>query len=208
MGRLVVFNRRINLASDDLYAPAFYGVVLHTIWLTSTGIAYSFIKDDCQVSSPLKWYAFLMVVTWGFAALVVWFTILGFFLYGSFHKSKSHSMDKRTRVWQRRLEMCCFGRDPRLTDSKDVLEEVAAELAEYFKDIDWAPTDLAAGFILLKREQKRVTEIRQARRLIVEQPAGFSIPAIDSSDTLVELAAANRGQAKRRDLLAARNSPE
>ncbi|KAI9357298.1 hypothetical protein DFJ73DRAFT_758306 [Zopfochytrium polystomum] len=147
-----------------------------------------------------------MVVIWGFSALVVWFLILGFFLYGSYHKTKTNR-DKTIKVWQRRLQLCCFGHDSHITDSKDVLKDVAAELADYFKDVDWAPTDLAVGLILLKREQKRVTEIRQARRLIVEKPAGFLIPTVDSTDTLTELALVSREGLRRRELAAApRNS--
>ncbi|KAJ1553613.1 hypothetical protein HK405_007422 [Cladochytrium tenue] len=144
-----------------------------------------------------------MVVVWGFAALVVWFSILGVFLYGSHHKSRRLSEEKAVRVWQRRLESCCVGRDSRVArDSKDVLRDVATELADYFKDVDWAPTDLLAGLILLKREQKRITEIRQARRLVLEQPAGFSIPVIDSSETLTEIANVTLASIRRRRELA------
>ena len=36
-------------------------------------------------------------------------------------------------------------------DSKDILRELAKELAVFFKDVDWAPSDVAVGLILLKR---------------------------------------------------------
>ncbi|KAJ3328403.1 hypothetical protein HDU76_010021 [Blyttiomyces sp. JEL0837] len=137
-----------------------------------------------------------MVAIWGFAALVVWFTIMGFFLYSSTKHKGNTNLEKLISVWQHRLEFCCFGRNSHLTDSKDVLRDIAKELADYFHDVDWAPSDVAVGLILLKREQKRITEIRQARRLILEQPRGFSIPTVESSDTLVELAAASREAAR------------
>lgn len=285
MGRLTIFNRKINLASDDLYFGAAYAFLLHLIWLTSIAISYAFIRQDCQLALSLQYYALLllillstslpldacilvlsmmgtvankgprryvgllvhvgltlgaaelilhmcglyvafgpnklkpdlegcsiplpvstirlvqMVAIWGFSAQGVWYIILVFFFYGSNAKGRSvNSLEKSVRVWQRRLEFCCNGRaDAAQADSKDLLKQLASELAEYFHDVDWAPSDLALGLILLKREQKLVTEIRQARRLILEQPAGFSIPTLESSDMLVELARANQEDVQRRE---------
>ncbi|KAI9340688.1 hypothetical protein DFJ73DRAFT_554383 [Zopfochytrium polystomum] len=155
---------------------------------------------DCEIELPYSTVTLLqMVVIWSFSALVIYFIILSFFFFGSNHKTK-FNRDKTVRAWQRRLELCCIGTVPHVADSKDVLREVASELADYFQDVQWAPTDVAAGLILLKREQKRITEIRQARRLIIEKPVGFSIPTVDSSDTLSELALVNQEGLRRREL--------
>ncbi|KAJ3165827.1 hypothetical protein HK101_012058 [Irineochytrium annulatum] len=130
-----------------------------------------------------------MVVIWSFCAMFVWLLIVAFFLYGSQHRRQS-SLEHAVTAWQQRLELCCFGEHKHLMDSKDVMKDVAGELAHLFHDVDWAPTDIAVGLTLLKREQKRIIEVRQARRLILEQPKGFAIPKLDSSETLNELAAA------------------
>ncbi|KAJ3212323.1 hypothetical protein HDU67_003894 [Dinochytrium kinnereticum] len=288
MGRLVIFGRKINLAYDDLYIPAAYGVVLHSIWLSCTGVAYATIVDDCSLHKLLKIYTLSviiiisiqlpldiiililsmmgtvakpgprrylspfihistlvvvaelaiqcfgvyvaygpfnlkvispgcnnqlptqsvvlvhMVIAWSFVALCIWFLILSGFLFSS-GRSKGASIEKQVGIWQRRLELFCFRRLPNThphnshhhhhsnhhhlhADSKDVMRDVANELADLFHDVDWAPSDIALGLILLKREQKRIVEVRQARRLIIEQPKGFSLPQLDSNETLHELA--------------------
>ncbi|KAJ3102402.1 hypothetical protein HDU97_000609 [Phlyctochytrium planicorne] len=289
MGRLIIFNRKINLAPDDLYVPAFYGVILHTIWLACTVIAYGAIVEDCTLHRLLKLYTLFviivisiqlpldiivlflsmsgtvanpgprkylspfihlstmivvvelaiqcyglyvaygpfnlsvpsaecsqplspqsvvivhMVIAWSFVALVIWFIILSGFLFSS-GRTKNYTIEKSIGIWQRRLELFCFRRLQKnqptgakkqqsphrhhlLADSKDVMRDVAHELADLFHDVDWAPSDIALGLILLKREQKRIIEVRQARRLILEQPKGFSLPIVDSRETMDELQA-------------------
>ncbi|KAI8847620.1 hypothetical protein BC829DRAFT_490575 [Chytridium lagenaria] len=278
-GSTAHLRRKINLAYDDLYIPATYGIILHGIWLSCTVVAYAAIVDDCSLHRLLKAYTLSviiilslqvpldliiillsmsgtvakpgprrylspfihlstiiiftelaiqcfgiyvaygpfnlrvahpgcqdslptqsvllvhMVIAWSFAALCIWFLILFGFLFSS-GKSKTSPMEKRVEIWQRRLETFCFRGlqiSPALNthhhphhhsqhhhhhaESKDVMRDVAHELADLFHDVDWAP------------EQKRIIEVRQARRLILEQPNGFSLPQLDSSETLNELAA-------------------
>ncbi|ORY39079.1 hypothetical protein BCR33DRAFT_417687 [Rhizoclosmatium globosum] len=52
--------------------------------------------------------------------------------------------------------------------------------------------------LLLKREQKKITEIRQARRLIIEQPTGFSIPFLEDQSVRDELAKVQGEEESRR----------
>ncbi|KAI8844567.1 hypothetical protein BJ741DRAFT_588754 [Chytriomyces cf. hyalinus JEL632] len=269
MGRLAIFNRRIALAPDDVYIPASYGLILHSVWLASTAVVFAVIRSDCNVHSVLTNFIWVqlvtlcievpldmtmitlsmsgtvarkglrryvggfvqfsfcvllfelalncygifvtfgpanylapnddasctkpfdsssatlmrMVVLWSFLAIVFYFLGLAIFLYGSDSKSGT-KMDSYMKIWQQRLNM--FVGTGGLVDS-DVLRDVAGELATYFKDFDWAPSDVAVGLLLLKREQKKITEIRQARRLIIEQPDGFMIPELQSQKIREEL---------------------
>jgi hypothetical protein len=153
---------------------------------------------DCPYELPSDANVLVkLVVIWSVIALGIWLITLSFFLYGGHRKQKLYELDRWTNIWQHRLEWCCFGAKSHLIDSKDILREVARELAHFFHDVDWAPSDIAVGLILIKREQKKINEIRQARRLIVEQPRGFEIPTVESSDTLVELQAVNNDALKR-----------
>jgi hypothetical protein len=43
---------------------------------------------------------------------------------------------------------------------------ISKELADYFKDVDWAPSDVAVGLVLLKRRQKQVREIEELEKII------------------------------------------
>ncbi|KAJ3241129.1 hypothetical protein HDU81_001916 [Chytriomyces hyalinus] len=269
MGRLAIFNRRIALAPDDVYIPASYGLILHSVWLASTAVVFAVIRSDCNVNPVLTNFIWVqlvtlcievpldmtmitlsmsgtvarkglrryvgafvqlsfcvllfelalncygifvtfgpanylapsgdasctrpfdtssatlmrMVVMWSFLAIVFYFLGFAMFLYGSDSKSGT-KMDSYMKIWQQRLNM--FVGTGGLVDS-DVLRDVAGELATYFKDFDWAPSDVAVGLLLLKREQKKITEIRQARRLIIEQPDGFMIPELQSQQIRQEL---------------------
>ncbi|KAJ3249798.1 hypothetical protein HDU77_007428 [Chytriomyces hyalinus] len=269
MGRLAIFNRRIALAPDDVYIPASYGLILHSVWLASTAVVFAVIRSDCNVHSVLTNFIWVqlvtlcvevpldvamitlsmsgtvarkglrryvggvvqlsfcvllfelalncygifvtlgpanylapnedpsctkpfdsssatlvrMVVLWSLLAIIFYFVGLAIFLYGSDSKSGT-KMDSYMKIWQQRLNMLVGTGG--LVDS-DVLRDVAGELATYFKDFDWAPSDVAVGLLLLKREQKKITEIRQARRLIIEQPDGFIIPVLQSQKLREEL---------------------
>ncbi|KAJ3192765.1 hypothetical protein HK101_006001 [Irineochytrium annulatum] len=266
MGRIVIFSRKINLAYDDLYLPAFYGILLHGVWLGSTISAYLAVKDDCRVHHDLKIYCLAlvlllgiqvpldvivmalsmlgsvanpgprrhlgpfihvssvvillelgcqlfgisvvyganpissvnagcgstiptsdvtlvhMVLIWSIVALALWFIILSGFLFSSQH-TKKFSIEKSILVWQRRLEYFCIrSKNAHLNDSSEVMKDVANELAHLFHDVDWAPSDIVVGLTLLKREQKRIIEVRQARRLLLEKPHGFHIPELEEEE--------------------------
>ncbi|KAJ3160997.1 hypothetical protein HK101_000851 [Irineochytrium annulatum] len=134
---------------------------------------------------------FHMVVNWGFSALVLWFFVESFFFMGRGKKQKKHrnrnAIDRFMETWADRLDALCFYWTKKklfFTDSQDVLRDIAGELGDLFQDFDWAPSDIVLGLILIKREQKRITEIRQARRIIIEQPRGFEIPAITKNEVL------------------------
>ncbi|KAI9203526.1 uncharacterized protein BJ171DRAFT_145313 [Polychytrium aggregatum] len=253
MGRLVVFNRRIDLAGDDLYVPAFYGVMLHTIWITLIAIVYYFLHSDefrqnCQVAEqplyfvwiylinlsvelpleililvlsmmgtvankgPRRWlsplvhihffvlmceYAILwwgvfvistkvvctrpntgqkfsnsvanvmvnLVVIWGILALSFYLFFFMLFMLGSKTKKRA-AFDKYLDLWKRRFELFCgtLGTPEILKNGKDTLADLSKQMADYFHDVDWSPSDILVGLILLKREQKRVQRRREATK--------------------------------------------
>ncbi|KAJ3197750.1 hypothetical protein HDU82_001382 [Entophlyctis luteolus] len=283
MGRLKIFNRRIALAPDDVYVPAAYAVILHSIWLASIAVVYAVIRNDCNISPVLldflltllvtlsvqvpldiammglsmsgtvgrkgprryvgavvqfsafvlAWELLLecfgmyaafgpqhylepyqdptctspmdpsspvlvhMVVLWSMVAILFYFLTMAVLLANSERKSGS-KLDEYIKIWQGRLNFIVGS--AALVDS-DVLRDVATELASYFKDFDWAASDVAVGLLLLKREQKKIIEIRQARRILIEQPEGFLVPALDDQKVREELARVQREEESRRMLL-------
>lgn len=40
-----------------------------------------------------------------------------------------------------------------------MIADVAGLFARFFKDVDWAPSDVAVGLILLKREHKILRQV-------------------------------------------------
>ncbi|KAJ3102485.1 hypothetical protein HDU96_009610 [Phlyctochytrium bullatum] len=109
-----------------------------------------------------------MVAAWGFAALFVYFFIAFWFFFGS-RARETNTVDNSVTVWQRRLEFFLFGKRSPFSDSKDVLKDIAQEIGHLFHDFDWAPSDIVLGLILIKREQKRLSEVLQAKRILMER---------------------------------------
>ncbi|KAJ3063839.1 hypothetical protein HDU98_000385 [Podochytrium sp. JEL0797] len=280
MGRLAIFNRRVALAPDDVYVPALYALVLHSVWLASTTVVFAVVRHDCGVSAVLTTFLLMLITTlcvqvpldalmlglsmsgtvsrkgprryvsacvqvsffvlvwelglecygiyvtygpnnylspvetpdceyrmdssspilihlvvmWSFLAIIFYFLTMAVLLVNSEHKSGS-KLDQYIKIWQSRLNYAVGTGG--LVDS-DVLRDVAGELAIYFKDFDWAPSDVAVGLLLLKREQKKITEVRQARRLLIEQPQGFSIPTLEDQTVRAELAKVQGEEESRR----------
>ncbi|KAJ3289455.1 hypothetical protein HDU79_004038 [Rhizoclosmatium sp. JEL0117] len=235
-----LLNRRVPLAPDDMYIPAMYAFVFHSV---CTIIVYVFLRKDCNISNVLLDFVMILISTLSiqipldaltiylsmsgsiaregprrFVSLIVhiglfvrvwefflvcyglhltygpgnhlhpsktpdlsfYFIMIGILLMNSDHKSGS-KWDQYIKVWQSRLNFA-LGTGG-MVDS-NLLREVSEMIADYFKDFDWAPSDVAAGLILLKREQKRIIEVRQARRLLIEQPDGFLIPTLDDPSIL------------------------
>jgi hypothetical protein len=152
--------------------------------------------DDCTSTVNSTYITLIkMVAAWSFIALTFWFIVFAIIILSSSSKSAA-KMEKYISKWQQWLEFCCIQGMGHKLDSKEVLKDIARELGTFFHDVDWAPSDLLVAVILLKREQKKITEIRQARRLIVEQPQGFSIPVVDSKEALHELETVVKNEGK------------
>ncbi|ORY41989.1 hypothetical protein BCR33DRAFT_851991 [Rhizoclosmatium globosum] len=243
MGRMHLLNRRVPLAPDDMYIPAMYAFVFHSV---CTIIVYVFLRKDCNISNVLLDFVMILISTLSiqipldaltiylsmsgsiaregprrFVSLIVhiglfvrvwefflayyglhltygpgnhlqpsktpdlsfYFIMIGILLLNS-DQSSGNKWDKHIKVWQSRLNFA-LGTGG-MVDS-NLLREVSEMIADYFKDFDWAPSDVAAGLILLKREQKRIIEVRQARRLLIEQPDGFLLPTLDDPSILSTL---------------------
>lgn len=242
MGRLTLFNRRLNIAGDDLTLPTFNLLVLHSIWMAL--IAYiSSLAYHC--TSPISTKTFLTVylaqillmllveitiiilsvsgtvaqkgarrhlgvfthlqvllqisecgmhsyglylsLHMGFdgdcsanasqASLIlkvvsVWGLLTSFLsfvtLWGLFFVSDKTGPFKHSELlehWRARLEWL-FRPFVRTTHGKDAVSVVATEMADYFKDVDWAPSDVAVGLVLIKRQQKYLSEVDELRAII------------------------------------------
>ncbi|KAJ1551716.1 hypothetical protein HK096_003573 [Nowakowskiella sp. JEL0078] len=71
-----------------------------------------------------------------------------------------------------------------MTEGKNALTEVAKEMAWYFHDVDWAPTDILVGMILVKRTQKRQRYEESVKRAILHrrrQRLGLSSETLNST---------------------------
>ncbi|KAJ3274718.1 hypothetical protein HDV01_002240 [Terramyces sp. JEL0728] len=107
-----------------------------------------------------------MVTIWEFVACALFFLIVGFLMYGS--KSKkllSEDWNNYILMWKRRFEWLLSSSNLSNSDGQAVLTDVSMVFADYFKDVDWAPSDIAVGLILLKREQKIAREVAEARNI-------------------------------------------
>jgi len=53
--------------------------------------------------------------------------------------------------------------------SQDSFSEIARLLTDFFRDLDLVPTDIVAGLVLLRKQQKKLqeTQVRQVSRLSV-----------------------------------------
>ncbi|KAH6590894.1 hypothetical protein BASA50_008895 [Batrachochytrium salamandrivorans] len=252
MGRLVFFNRRLPVSTDDLYLPVLYLFILRTLWTPIISYAYFIIKDDCrwgwvvrqylftsmcigmavwvtegllcflatrgtivrkeprramtplchidfilvildfgtqvmgaystfgtpihddqvalECRAPIPQYAVLLLhiqIIWALITSFGYFFVVGLFIYSSRQKkNRDFNMAKYLRLWQRRIKWLCSGPHNRKGEGQKVILNVSRELADYFKDVDWAPTDIAVGLILLKREQKMAREAAEVRQAL------------------------------------------
>jgi hypothetical protein len=132
-------------------------------------------------------------VAWGFLNLFFWWGIFGV-LFGV--STPEMSLQQSAEFWEKQIIYYFGKRNKKLLDSKAALKEISMQVAIFFQDVDWAPSDILVGIVLLKREQKRIIDVKQARRLILEQPPGYSVPLIDKMETLVEIAAASDGDCR------------
>ncbi|KAJ3285425.1 hypothetical protein HDU79_007347 [Rhizoclosmatium sp. JEL0117] len=152
---------------------------------------------DCKRTPDLNIPTIIqIVVVWSFTAMIFYFLTMGVLLANSDHKSGG-KVDRHAKLWQSRLN---FALGTGGLVESTILQDLSSDLAEFFKDFDWAPSDVAVALILLKREQRRITELKQTRRLILEQPAGFSIPSLEDNSVRRELAEAHGEDEGRRTI--------
>jgi hypothetical protein len=119
---------------------------------------------QCMVTEAMTTVRLIYFVsTGGIVTAGIWIFFVGVLLFLSKHKKPLH-IQKYHDLWTRRLEYLCCKHHLNLTNGNEVLADVAKELADYFHDVDWAPSDMLVGLILLKREQKEKRLIMQEQR--------------------------------------------
>eukprot|EP00842_Homolaphlyctis_polyrhiza_P002976 jgi/Hompol1/367/HPOL_002148-RA len=133
------------------------------------------LQEECNRQLPTASIVMLhLVVIWGLITSAGYFFIIGIVLYSSRTKrSGKVNMIKYMRLWQRRVQWLCSGPHNHKREGQQAILNVSREFADYFKDVDWSPTDIAVGLILLKREQKlarEFTEVHAATSPVATQP--------------------------------------
>jgi hypothetical protein len=103
-----------------------------------------------------------MIAIWAFVVDTFYFIVFGVLIWLS--KSitlVSSDWNSYLQLWKRRLQWLFKSSTSKGSD--DVISDVATQLAHYFKETDWAPSDMAVGLILLKREQKIISRVLEFR---------------------------------------------
>ena len=131
-----------------------------------------------------------MVAIWSFISLVIWIFILFALLYLSTRSTRYTTFHKQHAVWITRLKTVALwiGFDEKNPNNSDILAEVAGEIADYFLDVNWTPSDILAGLILVKRKQKMRFEEKLERRRVeldLNQSNDQSVSLDKSTDILL-----------------------
>ncbi|KAI8926576.1 hypothetical protein BC831DRAFT_504386 [Entophlyctis helioformis] len=89
MGRMVLFNRRLQVSSDDLYLTVLYMVLVRCVWTPIIIYTYVLVAAACDWSWIVRWYLFVYMIL-GSAALLVEAAIC-------FLSTRGTMVDKRPR---------------------------------------------------------------------------------------------------------------
>jgi sn1-specific diacylglycerol lipase len=119
-----------------------------------------------------------MVVIWSFVVKMFVLLVTCAMYHVSIRDSVGSNINSYINVWQRRLEWMFSKSTSRKRESAQVINELSSQFAKYF-DVDWAPSDVAVGLILLKREQKIVREATEVVHAI--KSYGKSSPIFTTS---------------------------
>lgn len=147
------------------------GVISHILdWsLQIYGFAVAFRPMDLVCTAgkiPVSIGVVQMIVIWAFISNTLFFVVLFVFIYISRPGRQKSDAKEILLLWKRRIEWLLSSPEKveRKSDGQKAITQVATVFARFFKDVDWAPSDVAVGLILLKREQKimrAVTELRK-----------------------------------------------
>ena len=125
-----------------------------------------------------------MVIIWSWISDVIFFTIVITLMRFSRLHLKHTGFSHYLEVWKRRLEYLFSGPHSRKKESTGVISGIAQEMADFFQDLefDWAPTDIAAGLLLLKREQKLVRESMEihGQSMRLQKSSRFKRPRLNT----------------------------
>jgi hypothetical protein len=248
---MVLFNRRIDVAPDDLYIPAFIITCFRLVWIPILSLSLSIIfTSGCDVITAFGYYAISqlilsvvglvnaiivwkisisgtiknpipqrkigivahvetiitlfdyclqlygfyttfnsnsinmsiqclqnafpiyivrMVVIWAFVYDTLFFLIVAVLIYTS-RSRKPSTISSYMQLWRKRIEWFISSPTSRTSESDEVISDLSRTLAHYFKETDWAPSDMAVGLLLLKREQKVIQRVTELRAFYKDQP--------------------------------------
>jgi hypothetical protein len=133
-------------------------------------VGFNFYYVD-QTIQCLKEYSYgiltliRIVVVWALVVDSIFFICLVLLLYNGSSSKKLISSDWNAylKLWKRRIEWLITSPTAKTGEGQQVMSQVSTILANYFKEVDLAPSDMAVGLILLKREQKLLKRLTQLR---------------------------------------------
>ena len=125
------------------------------------------VSVECNQDGPSNLLITLvqMVVIWSLLTSFLFLTIaFATIVFSGTWSSERRRMNMKhyLALWRRRIEWMCSGNHGKRHDGQKAVLEIAREFADFFKDVDWAPSDILVGLVLLKREQKLIREALEA----------------------------------------------
>ena len=127
------------------------------------GILSAFVLSNggnsimCFQSSPLAYLTIVrIVIIWTFVVDSLYLFVVLVLVYSSIsnHTPLNSDFNEYMALWKKRIEWFISSPTARKSEGQQVISQLSLMLANYFKDVDWAPSDMAVGLLLLKREQK------------------------------------------------------
>ncbi|KAF6020892.1 DAGLB [Bugula neritina] len=123
--------------------------IMEVVWLVMGTYWATFEYKNCD---------FIIVGTVRAMVSLAWigvfvFTIMFIFLFSPLGNDSS-SVDDASNIWRRRCRLICcsFRADDSLTS--DAYSDIAKLVSVYFQGLDLVPSDIAAGLLLVGRQQK------------------------------------------------------
>ena len=106
-----------------------------------------------------------IVVVWNLITDSIYLLVVLVLVYSSIPKNAATNSDFNEYIglWKRRIEWLISSPSSRKSEGQEVISQLSFLLANYFKQVDWAPSDVAVGLLLLKREQKQLVRLARLR---------------------------------------------
>ncbi|XP_061191420.1 diacylglycerol lipase-beta-like isoform X2 [Saccostrea echinata] len=163
------------------------------------GTYWSFLRSsNCQVF-VVKTVQGAVLTGWILGVLVIIGIIVVFDPLGKLNKIKPRisgelqskestqflegAMSAAKKAWEKRCRLlcCCVLGDEQ---SKDAFDEISQLLADFFQDLDLVPTDIAAGLILVQRDQEKLFNSGgKSYNTFAELQTSVKAPVGSSNDT-------------------------
>ncbi|KAI8813889.1 hypothetical protein BJ742DRAFT_383518 [Cladochytrium replicatum] len=139
-------------------------VHIYGLWVMNNPREYEPLTTDCPADHTYSLHILIQsALIWALIIHIFWTFFLVLMMMGS-KNPITQSFERYYQLWKKRLRWLTCGAYRELNNGKNVMGEVANELAHYFHDVDWAPSDILIGIILLKRDQRRQRYEQSKRR--------------------------------------------